>query len=211
MRLGWLALLWSSIALAQSPPRKVDLRGVFIGEVAAPRTVGRLAIQLIGPRGVQRVPPGHAFSAGDQVRFAVSTNQPGYLTIFHGGTDGRFTRLWPAEGASEAGAVRPGMVQVFPRAPHAIIFDGQPGSERFLVVVSAEQRADPSPAPARAPASSATTRFRQIRLRTPALVAAAKTGASEYADGHVYFADAADRGAIAALLVELKNTGVKAP
>lgn len=88
-------------------------------------------ILAIGPDGQMRaVPKSRVFDSGDRIRIIASTNRPGYLTVANIGTSGRMNVLF----GEYVDARR--LTQI--PASGTLRFDGLPGTERILLMLSNE-------------------------------------------------------------------------
>lgn len=88
-------------------------------------------ILAIGPDGqMKAVPKSRVFNSGDRIRIVASTNRPGYLTVANIGTSGRMNVLF----GEYVDARR--LTQI--PASGTLKFDGLPGTERILLMLSNE-------------------------------------------------------------------------
>jgi len=88
-------------------------------------------ILAIGPDGqMKAVPKSRVFNSGDRIRIVASTNRPGYLTVANIGTSGRMNVLF----GEYVDARR--LTQI--PASGTLRFDGLPGTERILLMLSNE-------------------------------------------------------------------------
>ncbi|MEN8165970.1 MAG: DUF4384 domain-containing protein [Pseudomonadota bacterium] len=111
----------------------------------ASRMIGSLSIMLIESTGTREVRVDHPFRSGDRFRFAVSSNQPGWLYILHRSATGKAQQLWPQQG-SQAGLIPHQEIQVgkrylVPPSPAKFIFDEEVGQEEFIIAIRSQQMA----------------------------------------------------------------------
>ncbi len=82
------------------------------------------------------VDPDTAFHTGDCVAIDLTANRDGFLYVFNQGTTGAWQVLLPsADMPDQTNAIRRGRTQVVPGS-YCFEFDGNPGSEKLLVVLT---------------------------------------------------------------------------
>jgi hypothetical protein len=119
-----------------SPSSSDDLRGVYLKSAGAVGMkhgvpIGRLAIRLKG----EVVPVDHVFHEGDEIQFEVSSNEPGWVFIFHRGSAGATKLLWPDSKRSADNHLAPRTTRLIPE-DGTLLFDREVGDETFSVVIS---------------------------------------------------------------------------
>jgi len=102
--------------------------------------VGKVGIALVETTGIKQVPIDHAFKSGDKFRFLVSTNNNGYLYLFHRSSDKNLQQLWPMNNTSDTFEIRSGQTYTIPPSPSTFIFDQEVGEEQFYIVVRSEAK-----------------------------------------------------------------------
>ena len=124
-----------SPATVTPPPPAAELRGVYLkmGESAAARgpLVGRLAVKY----GEDTVPLDRAFHEGDEIKLEVSSNQAGWVFVFHQGPAGGTKLLWPDPRRPADNRLSAGITRLIPD-DGVIAFDPETGQETFFVVIS---------------------------------------------------------------------------
>lgn len=80
------------------------------------------------------------FSTGDRFQLGLKVNRPSYVYIFNEDPDGRITMLYPRPGGSAAVNT---MGTVFLPTQGSFEFQGEPGTEKLLVLMSKEEMLQP--------------------------------------------------------------------
>jgi hypothetical protein len=80
------------------------------------------------------------FSTGDRFQLGLKVNRPSYVYIFNEDPDGRITMLHPRPGGSAAVST---MGTVFLPTQGSFEFQGEPGTEKLLVLMSKEEMLQP--------------------------------------------------------------------
>ncbi len=80
------------------------------------------------------------FSTGDRFQLGLKVNRPSYIYIFNEDPDGRITMLHPRPGGSAAVSA---MGTVFLPTQGSFEFQGEPGTEKLLVLMSKEEMLQP--------------------------------------------------------------------
>lgn len=83
------------------------------------------------------------FSTGDRFQLGLKVNRPSYVYIFNEDPDGRITMLHPRPGGSAAVSA---MGTVFLPTQGSFEFQGEPGTEKLLVLMSKEEMLQPDAA-----------------------------------------------------------------
>ncbi len=188
-------------AEADADADALRLRGIFLSD-QPPTPVGRLAIRLVRCESFTRVPAERVFTAGEAIRFEVGSNVPARLTILHATGDDALVPIWPPADRPDLGRLAAGATAVVPPAPTRVVFDRQPGVERFRLVLTAEAQTRRSTAAD--PAAGSPPTVSQIYLRSGEVDARIEQTASGFDEGYLYF-EARDGGQTAAIDIALAH------
>ena len=101
---------------------------------------GRCTVEIAASRGgsVFSVAEGDRLREGDAIRFSITVDRPGYLTVFSSDSDRTLSPFYPADALEDE--TPPLRISSAGRhvLPGSIVLDDSTGPERFIAVFSAE-------------------------------------------------------------------------
>lgn len=136
-----------AIAIATSPKKTLQKpKSVVANKAPDSRPLGAAYfVRLKKPDGATEdvLLANRVFSTGDRFQLGLKVNRPSYVYIFNEDPDGRITMLYPRPGGSAAVNA---MGTVFLPTQGSFEFQGQPGTEKLLVLMSKEEMLQPDAA-----------------------------------------------------------------